>query len=78
MSLTALNVEDNRQLRRLPKTLIELPALIEMTLNNCSLASPPQDIASRNLREIKEYFGKLVAGDVFLVLISFVCVCMSV
>ena len=53
VSLTALNLDDNLLLRRLPRTLIELPALLELTLGNCSLISPPQDIASRSLRYLQ-------------------------
>ena len=61
--LTALNLDENRKLRRLPKSLIEIRALVELTLHNCTLISPPQDIAQRNIREIKAYFEKLVVAQ---------------
>ena len=62
-SLTALHLDDNPLLKRLPKTLVELQSLVELTVTNCTLTSPPQDIAARNIREIKAYFEKLVNAD---------------
>lgn len=50
-------------LRRLPKTIIEIRSLVELTISNCNLASPPQEIAMRNIREIKGYFEKLVTAE---------------
>jgi Leucine-rich repeat (LRR) protein len=62
-SLTALHLDDNPLLKRLPKTLVELDSLVEITVHNCRLTSPPQDIAARNIREIKAYFEKLVEAE---------------
>ena len=50
-------------LKRLPKTLVELDSLVEITVHNCRLTSPPQDIAARNIREIKAFFEKLVEAE---------------
>ena len=63
ISLTALHLDDNPLLTRLPKSLVDLQSLIELTVVNNKLTSPPQDIAARSIREVKAYFEKLVEAE---------------
>jgi Leucine-rich repeat (LRR) protein len=64
VSLTALHIDDNPLLKRIPKTLVNLPALVELTVTNNNLTSPPQDIAARSIRDVKQYFEKIVDADI--------------